>query len=349
MDRSNAILQQEQQQQSLNPKDWIAVDPQNAWDLLHEERSLMTRITTSCADLDDILGGGISCKQVTEIGGVPGIGKTQLGIQLAVNVQMPSYCGGLGGKAIYIDTEGSFMGERAQEIAEAYVEDISEYNRFLHKDLQACQGEIQGKDILQNIYFFRICSYTEQIALINHLEEFISDHKDVKIVIIDSVAFHFRQGFEDLALRTRILGEMALKLVKLAKMCNLAVTNICSLYCGLISVPSSLFRISDMICKKHQLTELRKVFGTVTFLFFKVVLLNQVTTRYMEGSFQLTFSLGDSWSRCCTNRIILYWNGNERYAYIDKSPYLRSAAASYSVTSRGIRNSASHCKRSKLE
>jgi hypothetical protein len=73
----------------------------------------------------------------------------------------------------------------------------------------------------------------------------------VKIVIIDSVAFHFRQGFEDLALRTRILGEMALKLVKLAKMCNLAVTNICSLYCRFLSVPSSPFRISDMICK-HQ-------------------------------------------------------------------------------------------------
>ncbi|KAJ6879184.1 DNA repair protein RAD51 [Populus alba x Populus x berolinensis] len=262
LDGSNAILQQEQQQQSLNPKDWIVADPQNAWDLLHEERSLMTRLTTSCADLDDILGGGISCKQVTEIGGVPGIGKTQLGIQLAVNVQMPSYCGGLGGKAIYIDTEGSFMGERAQEIAEACVEDISEYKRFLHKDLQACQGEIHGKDVLQNIYFFRICSYTEQIALINYLEEFISDHKDVKIVIIDSVAFHFRQGFEDLALRTRILGEMALKLVKLAKMCNLAVTNICSLYCRFLSVPSSPFRISDMMCK-HQLTELRKVFGTV--------------------------------------------------------------------------------------
>jgi len=84
----------------------------------------------------------------------------------------------------------------------------------------------------------------------------------VKIVIIDSVAFHFRQGFEDLALRTRILGEMALKLVKLAKMCNLAVTNICSLYCRFLSVPSSPFRISDMICKQ-QLTELRKVLGTV--------------------------------------------------------------------------------------
>jgi RAD51-like protein 2 len=47
---------------------FVTTDPQNAWDLLHEERSLMTRLTTSCADLDDILGGGISCKQVTEIG-----------------------------------------------------------------------------------------------------------------------------------------------------------------------------------------------------------------------------------------------------------------------------------------
>ncbi|KAG6747975.1 hypothetical protein POTOM_047867 [Populus tomentosa] len=372
LDGSNAILQQEQQQQSLNPKDWIAVDPQNAWDLLHEERSLMTRLTTSCADLDDILGGGISCKQVTEIGGVPGIGKTQLGIQLAVNVQMPSYCGGLGGKAIYIDTEGSFMGERAQEIAEACVEDISEYKRFLHKDLQACQGEIQGKDVLQNIYFFRICSYTEQIALINYLEEFISDHKDVsdvvrykkylnlflsgclfpcdavvKIVIIDSVAFHFRQGFEDLALRTRILGEMALRLVKLAKMCNLAVTNICSLYSF-----CPLFPFQNLSYDLQTVDRVEKSFWNCVdirhFLLFKVVLLNQVTTRYMEGSFQLSFSLGDSWSRWCTNRIILYWNSNERYAYIDKSPYLRPAAAPYSVTARGIRNSAPPCKRSKL-
>ncbi|KAF2300510.1 hypothetical protein GH714_013883 [Hevea brasiliensis] len=94
---------------------------QNAWDMLHEESSL-TRITTSSADLDNILGGGISCKEVTEIGGVPGIGKTQLGIQLAVNVQIPPHCGGLGGRAIYIDTEGSFMVERALQVAEACIE-----------------------------------------------------------------------------------------------------------------------------------------------------------------------------------------------------------------------------------
>nr|XP_023904965.1 DNA repair protein RAD51 homolog 3 [Quercus suber] len=273
---------------------------QTAWDMLHEEE-MFPRITTSCEDLDNILGGGINCKEVTEIGGVPGIGKTQLGIQLAINVQIPVDYGGLGGKAIYIDTEGSFMVERALQFAEACIEDMSECGALLRKDFQACQLKMHPNNILENIFYFRVCSYTEQIALINYLDKFISEHKDVKIVIVDSVTFHFRQDFDDMALRTRLLSGMALKLMKLAKDFSLAV-----------------------------------------------VLLNQVTTKYIDGSFQLTLALGDSWSHSCTNRVILYWNGNERYAYIDKSPSLRSASAPYSVTSKGIRNSASNCKRIKM-
>ncbi|KAI8545349.1 hypothetical protein RHMOL_Rhmol07G0033100 [Rhododendron molle] len=278
----------------------IIAGAQTAWDMLHEE-DLSRRITTSCADLDKILGGGIACKEVTEIGGVPGIGKTQLGIQLAVNVQIPVDFGGLGGKAIYIDTEGSFMVERALQIAEACVEDMSEYHEFVRKNFQLSQVQVQPKDFLKNIFYFRICSYTEQIAVINYLEKFISEHNDVKVVIIDSVTFHFRQDFEDMALRTRLLSGMALKLMKLANKYSLAV-----------------------------------------------VLLNQVTTKYSDGSFHLTLALGDSWSHACTNRVILYWNGNERYAYVDKSPSLRSASAPYSVTGKGIRDSASNCKRIKI-
>lgn len=45
----------------------------------------------------------------------------------------------------------------------------------------------------------------------------------VKIVIVDSVTFHFRQDFDDMALRTRLLSGMALKLMKLAKEFSLAV------------------------------------------------------------------------------------------------------------------------------
>ncbi|XP_057726145.1 DNA repair protein RAD51 homolog 3 isoform X1 [Arachis stenosperma] len=273
---------------------------QTAWTMLNEEK-FNTRITTSCVDLDNILGGGITCKEVTELGGVPGIGKTQIGIQLAVNVQIPLEYGGLGGKAIYIDTEGSFMVERVLQIAEACIEDMSEYSHHFHNNVQDCEVKMHPNSILENIFYFRVCSYTEQIALVNYLDKFIEEHKDVKIIIIDSVTFHFRQDFEDMALRTRLLNEMALKLMKLAR-------KFCS----------------------------------------AVVLLNQVTTKYIEGSYQLTLALGDSWSHSCTNRIILFWNGDERHAYIDKSPSLKSASAAYSVTTRGIRNSNSSCKRIKM-
>ncbi|KAD5316987.1 hypothetical protein E3N88_16933 [Mikania micrantha] len=273
---------------------------QSAWDMLQEEETLV-HITTSCADLDNILGGGISCKEVTEIGGVPGIGKTQLGIQLAVNVQIPYHYGGVGGKAIYVDTEGSFMVERALQIAEACGDDMAEYSRLYHKGPQACEVKMmQAKDFLENIFYFRVCSYTEQIALTNYLDKFITEHKDVKVVIIDSITFHFRQDFDDMALRTRVLGGIALNLMKLARKYGVAV-----------------------------------------------VVLNQVTNKYSDGSFHLALALGDSWSHASTNRIILHWNGDERHAYIDKSPSLRSASAPYSVTSKGIRNLTSNKKRIK--
>ncbi|KAA3469402.1 DNA repair RAD51-like protein [Gossypium australe] len=273
----------------------IVEGAQSAWDMLHDEESLM-HITTSSADLDNILGGGIHCKEVTEIGwsSLSVIVNSVLKYKLTTAFGSESIIFMLIGGVPGIDTEGSFMVERAFQIAEACIEDMSEYNRFLRKDFQECKIKMQPQDILENIFYFRICSYTEQIALINYLDKFLSEHKDVdmslwsqvKVIVVDSVTFHFRQDFDDMALRTRVLSGMALKLMNLAKRFSLAVRLVCS-------------------CR-------------------------------------------DSWSHTCTNRIVLYWNGNERYAYIDKSPSLRSASAAYSVTARGIRNSSSSCKRIKM-
>ncbi|XP_078167017.1 RAS associated with diabetes protein 51C [Carex rostrata] len=270
-----------------------------AWDMLSEEQ-MQRHISTGCNDLDTILGGGIHCKEVTEVGGVPGIGKTQLGIQLAVNVQIPVEYGGLGGKAVYIDTEGSFMAERAYQIAEGCISDILDIFPSNSREFLSCKERLRANNFLDSIFYFRICSYTEQIAVINYLENFLTQHKDVKLVIIDSVTFHFRQDFDDLAQRTRVLGGLSLRLMKLSKTFNLAV-----------------------------------------------VLLNQVTTKFTDGSFQLTLALGDSWSHSCTNRIILHWNGNERCAYIEKSPSLPSASAPYLVTGKGIRGINSNFKRAR--
>ncbi len=42
-------------------------------------------------------------------------------LQLCIDVQIPEAMGGLGGEAVFIDTEGSFLVERLGEMAEAAV------------------------------------------------------------------------------------------------------------------------------------------------------------------------------------------------------------------------------------
>eukprot|EP00252_Welwitschia_mirabilis_P000590 TRINITY_DN10572_c0_g1_i1.p1 TRINITY_DN10572_c0_g1~~TRINITY_DN10572_c0_g1_i1.p1 ORF type:complete len:299 (+),score=61.89 TRINITY_DN10572_c0_g1_i1:26-898(+) len=211
-----------------------------AWDLLHQETS-RKRIVTFCDELDRILGGGIGPKEVTELDGVPGIGKTQIGIQLAVNVQIPAEFGGLEGQAVYIDTEGSFMVERVCQIAEACVKKLEAFPSRSETRAMKDNRKLHIDDILENIFFFRVCSSTEQIALVNYLDKFIEEHKKVKIVIVDSVTFHFRQDFDDLALRTRLLGVMAQKLMGLAEKYDTAVKH------GHIPVPTVLFYIGVAI------------------------------------------------------------------------------------------------------
>ncbi|CAN6465315.1 unnamed protein product [Victoria cruziana] len=279
----------------------IVAGAETAWDILQEEETCR-HITTCCEEFDKILGGGIHCKELTEIGGVPGIGKTQLGMQLSINVQIPVKYGGLGGKAIYIDTEGSFMTERVHQIADACINDIGYGAAVQREHFQPSEERIDVNFFLENILYFRICSYTEQIAVVNNLDNFIAAQDNVRIIVIDSITFHFRQQFDDLALRTRILGSMVLKLMKIANKYKLAV-----------------------------------------------VLLNQVTSKFANGTFHLTPALGESWSHACTNRIILYWNGSERFAFIGKSSSLRAASAPYSVTSKGIRNAATPCKRARIQ
>lgn len=52
-------------------------------------------------------------------GGVPGIGKTQLCMQLALDVSLGRVFGGVEGSCIYIDTEGSLIPGRIMQMATA--------------------------------------------------------------------------------------------------------------------------------------------------------------------------------------------------------------------------------------
>lgn len=78
-----------------------------------------------------MIGGGIQIGQITEFCGVPGVGKTQIGIQICLDAQIPKIFNGNGGEAVYIDTEGSFMVERAAEMAQALSDHLIRISKTL--------------------------------------------------------------------------------------------------------------------------------------------------------------------------------------------------------------------------
>ncbi|KAL4660552.1 hypothetical protein GN956_G582 [Arapaima gigas] len=180
-----------------------AVGGLTALELLEKEQELGS-IVTFCSALDSALGGGLPVGKTSEVCGAPGVGKTQLCIQLAVDVQIPVCFGGLGGHAVYIDTEGSFLVQRAVDMAEAAVQHCS----MLAEDTGRSPG------LSNPIGIFHKC-FTSQPKTTGNLV--------VRLIVIDSIAFPFRHYFEDFSQRTRLLNGLAQQLIQMATKHHVAV------------------------------------------------------------------------------------------------------------------------------
>ncbi len=174
-------------------------------DLVFERRKSIIRIKTSSTALDELLGGGIETMAITEVYGKFSSGKSQLGFQLAVNAQLSTEKGGLGGSVLFVDTEATFRPERIVQLAEA-------------------QG-LDANDVLKNIHIARAENSDHQIILIERAEELI-EKNNVKLIIVDSLTSHFRAdylGRGALSERQQKLNKHVHDLQRLAEKFNLAV------------------------------------------------------------------------------------------------------------------------------
>jgi DNA repair protein RadA len=138
------------------------------------------RISTGCKNLDDLLGGGIETKAITEFYGESGSGKTQLCHTLCTMVPQNKSKdgGGVDGKSIYIDTEGTFRPERIAEIAKA---------RGFDSDM-----------ILDNIIVQEAIDSNQQEQIVKKIDSFIAKDKSskkLKLLILDSVVTHYRAEY----------------------------------------------------------------------------------------------------------------------------------------------------------
>jgi RAD51-like protein 2 len=79
------------------------------------------------------------------------------------------------------------------------------------------------ESILAGIHYYRVHDWVEQVALVHLLPSIIYANPKIRLVVIDSVAFHFRHDFEDMGVRTRVLQSMAQNLISLAEKYSAAV------------------------------------------------------------------------------------------------------------------------------
>lgn len=172
---------------------------------LYEKRLEGQRISTGARNFDDLLGGGVETKAVTEVYGEFGTGKTQLCHTLCVMVQQPKPAGGLSGKAVYIDTENTFRPERIVSIARA---------RGMNAD-RALEGIVVAKAY----------NSAHQELIIEETGPVIEE-QGVKLVVVDSAVAHYRAEFlgrATLSERQQRLNKFMHILVRMAETYEVAV------------------------------------------------------------------------------------------------------------------------------
>jgi len=162
-------------------------------------------ITTGCKELDKLLGDGIETGSITEIFGEFRTGKTQLCHQICVTCQLPTKRGGAEGKALYIDTEGTFRPERLLAIAERY--------------------QLDGDDVLENIAYARAYNTDHQSQLLLQASAMMAE-KRFTVIVVDSATALYRTDYSgrgELSARQMHLARFLRTLQRLADEFGVAV------------------------------------------------------------------------------------------------------------------------------
>ncbi|MBU0532733.1 DNA repair and recombination protein RadA [Candidatus Micrarchaeota archaeon] len=174
-------------------------------DEVYEKRKNIAKITTGSKAFDELLGGGVETMAITEMYGKFSSGKTQVGFQLAVNVQKSVEEGGLDGGVLFVDSECTFRPERIVQVAEA-------------------QG-LDPTEVLRKIHVARAENSDHQIILIEKAEEVIQKN-NIRLIVVDSLTSQFRAdylGRGALGERQQKLNKHVHMLQKMAEKYNLAV------------------------------------------------------------------------------------------------------------------------------
>jgi DNA repair protein RAD51 len=172
---------------------------------LHRQRQDIISIGTGSKELDKLLGGGIETGSITEIFGEFRTGKTQICHQICVTCQLPLDQGGGEGKALYIDTEGTFRPERLLAVAERY--------------------GLNGDDVLDNVAYAKAYNSDHQSQLLLQASAMMAESR-FAVLIVDSATALYRTDYSgrgELSARQMHLARFLRTLARLADEFGIAV------------------------------------------------------------------------------------------------------------------------------
>ena len=171
---------------------------------LYEKRKSEYRITTGSKNLDELLGGGIETRAITELYGEFGTGKSQICHTLCLTVQETEDEHNIS-RALYVDTENTFRPERIASIASA--------------------RKIDPTRALENVIVAKAYNSSHQEVIIQESANIINLH-NIKIMIVDSIVSHYRAEFlgrSFLSERQQRINRLLHILLRIAETCKIAV------------------------------------------------------------------------------------------------------------------------------
>lgn len=206
---------------------------ESAADVL-KQRSKVGKLKFNIETLDKLLGGGVETQSITEFYGEFGSGKSQVTHQLSVNVQLAEENGGLGGRAVFIDSEDTFRPERIAEMVNGLPEEVRESEfelRGLEGDFDSEEGrELLVQNFLDFIHVAKAFNHGHQMLLVEKSKEIVETYHEtdrpVRVMSVDSLMQHFRAEFPGrgkLAERQQKLNSHLHDMVRIAGIYNVAV------------------------------------------------------------------------------------------------------------------------------
>eukprot|EP01100_Stratorugosa_tubuloviscum_P000859 TRINITY_DN1191_c5_g1_i1.p1 TRINITY_DN1191_c5_g1~~TRINITY_DN1191_c5_g1_i1.p1 ORF type:complete len:345 (+),score=198.52 TRINITY_DN1191_c5_g1_i1:130-1164(+) len=171
----------------------------------HKVRTEIITVTSGSKELDKLLNGGFETGSITELFGEFRTGKSQLCHTLCVTCQLPLEQGGAEGKALYIDTEGTFRPERLTTIAERF--------------------NLDPNDVMNNVAYARAYNSDHQLALLLQASAMMAESR-FALLVVDSATSLYRTDYSgrgELSARQMHLARFLRTLQRLADEFGIAV------------------------------------------------------------------------------------------------------------------------------